>query len=239
MAEIGYHGPVVAFDLDDTLFRERDFCRSGFRMLCDPSRHKVAVEGPYPSKEELERLRTEMEKALVSGDNPFDIYEEFYRSKAIDWDLGRHIAAYRSHRPASLTLAEGVRKTLDLLTKKGVRMALITDGRSLTQRNKIEALGIAGYFHPDLILISEETGHSKTESKEMFATVVRLFPEASRFLYVGNNPLKDFYYPNILGWTTLQAPSHPDDVHGDIAPPSPIHAPSVKLESFTQLLNYI
>ncbi len=32
-ADIYYHGPVVVFDLDDTLIRERDFCRSGFKAI--------------------------------------------------------------------------------------------------------------------------------------------------------------------------------------------------------------
>lgn len=238
MSEITYHGPVVAFDLDDTLFRERDYCRSGFRFLCDPDRHMVSGAQPYPPKGELDSLYVRMDRELTARRNPFIPFEEFFRPlverNGEEWNLQAHIDTYRSHTP-SLTLDENVSETLESLATRGIRMALITDGRSLTQRRKIEALGLEKYFAPEMILISGETGHEKTDSKEMFARVVRHYPEAKSFQYVGNNPRKDFYFPNLMGWTTFQVPPHPDDVHPDIEPPTPLHAASVKLKNFDYL----
>lgn len=117
-------------------------------------------------------------------------------------------------------------------------MAIITDGRSNTQRRKIEALGLRRYVAPDLILISEETGHDK-HSKEMFAEVVRHFPEAATFWYVADNPRKDFYHPNLMGWNTAKVPYDPDNVHPFVEPESPLHAPKIKLNNILSLLQYI
>lgn len=243
MAEINYHGPVVAFDLDDTLFRERDFCRSGFRYLCNPDLYKVVDSPDYPTKEQLEPLVREMDAELKERRNPFIPFEKAFSPIAakagIDWDLLSHIAAYRAHIPTSLKLDVEIKETLETLAAKGVRMAIITDGRSVTQRHKIEALGLDSFVAPEMILISEESGFEKLESKEMFASVVRFFPEASTFFYVGNNPRKDFYFPNIMGWTTIQVPPHPDDVHPDVAPPSEFHAPALHIDNFKELLNFI
>lgn len=241
--DISYHGPVVGFDLDDTLFRERDFCRSGFRFLCDPDRYRVLDLNPYPGKELLGKLCRLMEEELSAGRNPFVPFEDFFLPIALEahlkWELGPHIEAYRAHHPEALSPAPGMPELMEELARRGIRMALITDGRSATQRRKIEALGLQRFFSPDMILISEETGYDKLNSKEMFASVVRKYPEAARFFYIGNNALKDFYHPNLMGWTTVQVPHHPDDVHPDHLPPTPLHAPMHKIASPEDFLNLI
>lgn len=243
MSEINYHGPVVAFDLDDTLFRERDFCRSGFNFLCNPEKYVVLAIPDYPSPQALLALSEEMDRELTGRRNPFVPFENFFKQLALknglEWNLQTHINAYRNHHPDSLKFSEGVEETLEKLREAGVRMALVTDGRSGTQRRKIEALKLSRYIAQEMILISEETGHEKLSSKEMFAEIVRFYPEASGFLYVGNNPKKDFYQPNLLGWTTLQVPYNSDDVNPPLEPESPVHAPGIYLDTFSSILNYI
>ena len=146
MREIGYHGKVVAFDLDDTLFRERDFCRSGFRYLCSPDSYPVLDIETYPSFKDLERLYNEMDEALSRRENPFDIFETLWQSIAerngVEWDIKKHIDNYRAHSPSELPFLPEVEHTLLELRERGIRMALITDGRSKTQRNKIQALDL-------------------------------------------------------------------------------------------------
>ena len=242
MPDINYHGPVVGFDLDDTLFPERDFCRSGFNFLCNPEKYKVLDITDYPSKETLCALAREMDRELTSRRNPFDPFENFFeplaRTHNLEWDFRRHLEAYRAHVP-NLSLTEEIKEVLNKLKDRGIAMAIVTDGRSVTQRCKIEALGLDEYVRPEMILISEETGHEKKESKEMFARIVRFYPEASGFYYAGNNPLKDFYHPNLMGWTTIQVPPGEDDVHVGLQPPSPLHAPGYKISKFLEIINLI
>ena len=64
---------------------------------------------------------------------------------------------YREHKPA-IALSEETVEVLEALKKESHVLGLITDGRSLTQRNKIKALGLDKYIESSLILISEETG---------------------------------------------------------------------------------
>ena len=241
-SDITYHGKVVVFDLDDTLFRERDFCRSGFHFLCDPNAYRAIDTDDYPSQDQLASLEKRMDEALSKRENPFSHFDSFFSPIALNkgsaWDLQRHIDAYRSHLPSRLNFAGGVEDTLIRLAAQGIKMALITDGRSKTQRNKIKALGLDRFLAPELILISEETGCDK-HSKDMFATVVRYFPEARCFYYVGDNPEKDFYWPNLLGWTSIQAPYHPDNVHPASDPKSALHTPAFTLPSFTDLISHI
>lgn len=232
MADINYHGAVVVFDLDDTLFRERDFCRSGFRFLCNLHRETLS---PY----ETEALLRKMDAELINRKNPFSPYEDTFNNKGlVGFDIKKEIEIYRNHLPEMLEYSEGVEDVLKNLSSRGIRMALVTDGRSGTQRRKIEALGLDRFIAPDLILISEETGFDK-HSRNNFAAVVRAFPEARSFFYIGDNPEKDFYQPNLMGWTTVQAPSHPDNVHLPSRPASPLHAPKHILIDFTDLIKLI
>ena len=240
MADINYHGPVVAFDLDDTLFRERDFCRSGFRFLCDPERYRIPNIRNYPSSGELAQLVEKMDVEIEACRNPFTPFADFFLKRTDNgkFDIQTHINAYRNHLPENLGFAEGVEETLENFADRGFRMALITDGRSATQRRKIEALGLKRFISPDMFLISEETGVDK-HSSQMFATVVRFFPEAKEFYYIGDNPLKDFYHPNLLGWTSIQIPYHPDNVHPQCEPESPLHLPRLTVDKFLDLIEII
>lgn len=229
--DIYYHGPVMVFDLDDTLFAERDFCRSGFRFLA--SRVKSLL-GTWP-----ENLVAEMEEALENRQSPFNVFEDrlapLFRERNIPFSLNDFISEYRAHCPESLSLLPQVEETLMALSSKKIVMGLITDGRSVTQRSKIEALAIQKFFPPENILISEEIGFDKT-SPEPFAFFMRKYPEAREFVYVGDNPSKDFLQPNLLGWTTFLSPSHPDRVHPLVYPQdNPLCSPTSSLPSWSAL----
>ena len=103
---------------------------------------------------------------------------------------------YRGHHP-NITLDSDTSSMLKYLKSYG-ETGLITDGRSITQRNKIKALGLEDYF--DKILISEEMGYSKPD--------FRLFQQfheynANTYFYIANDTSKDFLAPNQLGWKTI------------------------------------
>lgn len=193
--DINYHGAVVVFDLDDTLYKEADYRRSGFHAVAD----ELAARYNLPASD----LRMVADSAIDMKADPFETLFGFM--EAMDRNVTETVQdllpVYRNHFP-EITLPAESRELLDHLRGKGVRMGLITDGRSVGQRNKIKALGIEEYFHPSDVVISEETGHDKS-SADAFVRIVHHYPEASRFYYIGDNPAKDFLHPNMLGWNTV------------------------------------
>lgn len=224
--DFSYHGPVVVFDLDDTLFRERDFCRSGFREI---ERMLVKERGP-----EWRGVSKRLDTLLRKRENYFGWLE-----KQLGGDgISRYVERYRNHLPERLPIAPHVAETLDALAEHGVVMALITDGRSVTQRRKIEALGLNRYIRPEDILISEETGHDKRVA-DNFQAIVRRWPEAKGFIYVGDNVAKDFLMPNLLGWTTIQVDHHPDNVHPRVSPTEPYAGAALTITDFSQLQKHV
>ena len=191
---------VVVFDLDDTLYKEQDYLRSAYREIAAMMESHYGLEGIYD----------QMLKWWQEGENVFQRLVSYCPQFTVN-DL---LTIYRSHIPA-IRLDGQTKSLLDRLYPHAV-LGLITDGRSLTQRHKIDALGLSAYIDEKDILISEETGFEKP-SDEPFRHFMERYPSRT-YYYIGDNPAKDFIAPNRLGWTTICLLDdgrniHPQDFH--------------------------
>lgn len=172
---------TIVLDLDDTIFRELDYLKSAyFEIAKTLSPHNV---------NELYLL---MMGLYFNSEDVF-----LFLEKVFFVDKTELINIYRNHMP-------------NIQTKKGVssffgknlgrvNFALITDGRSITQRNKLKSLKVLDFF--DFIVISEELGSEKPSIKN-FKIVEDNFLN-SDCMYIADNPNKDFLTPNRLGWDSI------------------------------------
>lgn len=172
---------VFVFDLDDTLYKEIDFLKSAYRYIAS-----------IVDKNNSNYLYQRMLDDYYEGKNVFQLLAQSYNQFSIDSLLD----LYRNHYP-EISLDNEIYTTLNFLKGKG-KTGLITDGRSITQRNKISALGLGNFF--DKIIISEEVGYSKPD--------IRMFQQFhvdndSKCFYIANDTSKDFLAPNQLGWDTV------------------------------------
>ena len=181
-----YNKKVVVFDLDDTLYKEIDFLKSAYSEIS----RKVGT------KDEPNKVYDFLWHVWNEGGDPFGELISHYHLNVTKEYL---IELYRTHQP-SLSLDKTIIDVLNELKKNDVVLCLITDGRSITQRNKIKALGLDKYFENNII-ISEEIGCDKL-SPHAFEILESKYPDAEKF-YVGDNPVKDFYWPNCFGWTSV------------------------------------
>jgi putative hydrolase of the HAD superfamily len=191
---------LVAFDLDDTLYKEIDYLRSAYREIA-----LYATHGDRLCGSDLLAL---MMQTFRNGGNAF---RQLNKTLKNNTPIETYLQMYRSHRP-DINLAEEVRLTLDELKAAGCTLAIITDGRSVQQRNKIAALGLDRWIAQDDIIISEEIGTEKP-SEANYLQVMQRHPEMGRFVYVGDNPAKDFITPNRLGWTTVCLRDNGENIH--------------------------
>lgn len=186
---------VVVFDLDDTLYKEIDFLKSGYRKVSE------LVEKLYG----LDSLQ--IYNQLISwyndGENAFFRLNEQY---GLENSIEDYLNVYRYHHPL-LTLSDETVKMLNVLKGKETTCGIITDGRKITQKHKIEALGLEEWISWDYIVINEENNHFKPNHWSFDRMMLHCFGQNSgnniRFYYVGDNPEKDFLAPNQLGWTTI------------------------------------
>lgn len=211
---------AVAFDLDDTLFREWDYVRSGYRAVA------AMIAGATGA--DAERLAAMMMRHRPLG---FEAVVSYIKGMtgAEMFTVDSMIEAYRSHVPV-IELRPGARDMLDALSKAGADLLLITDGSTRHQRAKIKALGISDLFEPGAIIISEESGGDKTSIVPWKLAADIYGKPGTRFFYVGDNLKKDFLLPAQNGWTTIML----RDTEGtNVFPQNPCGWPAANLPIIT------
>lgn len=209
----------IAFDLDDTLYKEIDFVKSAYMHI---AKQFPGLAYPYDCYKVLLN-------AYLNKEDAFAKLNEYLH---INYPIKRYLELYRFHYP-DITLLPGTAETLDYFQQNGWQLGLITDGRSITQRNKIMALDIEKYFDSNNTRISEETGHTKI-SYENFIYFMDRYPDCNQFVYVGDNTEKDFIWPNRLEWNSIGIRDngqniHPQDTH------NPLYAPKIWIDDITEL----
>ena len=191
---------LVAFDLDDTLYKEIDFLKSAYR--------EIALRAAQGDQRLASDLLVQMVNTYRNGGNAFKQLNQLLGKKT---PVEEYLAIYRAHRP-DIHLTPETREMLEELKAAGIVIALITDGRSVQQRNKIAALALNRWIADGDIVISEEIGSEKP-SEANYRRLMELHPDAGRFVYVGDNPAKDFIAPNRLGWTTVCLLDNGENIH--------------------------
>jgi putative hydrolase of the HAD superfamily len=185
----------VVFDLDDTLYKEIDFLRSAYR-------HIAAKLLPFTSID----VYAYMLELYNSKKVVFDVLKKEY---VFPYSVSDLVQEYRNHIP-DINLCDGVLDVLMQLKKRVGSLGILTDGRSITQRNKIASLGIEDFFND--IRISEETGCEKP-AEACFNFFKEKYPSINTFIYIADNIKKDFITANKLGWITYGIRSTGENIH--------------------------
>ena len=226
---------VVCFDLDDTLFKEIDFLKSAYREIA--SYAVCQCTGASGSVQVLEEKAYEvMLEAYQSGKNAFETLNEYL---GLELPIVEMLQIYREHKPL-IVLDEDTRLTLDRLKAEGVLMGIVSDGRELTQWNKIRALGLREWVDESCIIINSDVESFKPASigYERVETAIKALSNDIEwaFTYVGDNLKKDFIYPNKKGWQTICLEDDGRNIHKQDFLNTPIEAiPARKVKSIREL----
>jgi len=198
---------TVVFDLDDTLYDEVEYCKSG---LASVSEFLASLPG-MPS---AERLFDAFWKQFTAG-NRTKTFNAALRELGIGYnsalrELGigdenliqQLIYVYRNHDP-KITLPQESGDVLSQLSSK-FTLALLTDGFLPAQQLKVQALGIEKYFK--CIIYTEELGREfwKPSPAGFEKLIETLNAKPESMVYVADNQMKDFIAPNRLGFVTIQ-----------------------------------
>lgn len=173
----------VIFDLDDTLFSEKEYVKSGYKAVSD------YLGGGYE-----DRLWSFFEAGKAAID---ELLKEIGRER----EKEAAVEVYRSNIPV-IHPYPGVVGMIEKLKDRGMKVGIITDGRPEGQRNKLEALKI----DVDDVIITDELGGVQFRKPCDIAYRILLrrwrLP-ASQVVYVGDNVDKDFQAPQQLGMKSV------------------------------------
>lgn len=210
---------VICFDLDDTLYKEIEFVESGFRFIAE-------------SENRLDLLP----KMMGWRNRGEDVFFNFNKAIGKVTAQSEYLKMYRYHKPRIVLLSE-VANTLDELKNRGCVLGVITDGRGETQWNKIKALGLEKWLDHENIIISEIFGSEKTDERN-FRYFVKRYPRCE-YIYVGDNPKKDFVVANRLQWKTIMLKDDGKNIHNQDIEVENDFQPQYQIDSLNDILTLI
>ena len=189
---------VIVFDLDDTLYREIDYQSSGFREVSKYLKENYKINISYQF---IQKCIREKKNVLEEICKKFNLKKQI--AKSLLW-------IYRLHKP-KIYLKKSIKQTIKKLEKRSAGVAILTDGRSITQRLKLKALGVNYLPH----YISEDYNETKPSLKR-FKLIMKEIP-AQNYVYVGDNVSKDFLAPNKLKWLTIGLKKNNYNIHKKVS----------------------
>ncbi|MGQ9506173.1 MAG: HAD family hydrolase [Thermogutta sp.] len=218
---------AILFDLDDTLYPEIAFVRSGFRVVAE-----ILANRGFGSPDETIAL---MEHCHwhVDRDRVFQ-----HAAKTLGYPeawIPELIHAYRRHDP-SIHLPLETHHVLTTLCQN-FRLGIVTDGHRDVQWRKIRALGI--HRMVDVIVTSDDFGRRFWKPDPLpFLTACRgLKAQPEEVIFVGDHPLRDIAGAGQLGMTTVRI--YRADGYFRQHPHSPGHPPEYEISNLIELLTWL
>lgn len=183
---------IYIFDLDDTLFKELDYVKSGL-LFCANKISKKTGKNNLKIYNSLFKIFKKKGRGCV-----FNFY--FNNNKK---EIKRYIKLYRKHYP-NINLYNDAEKFLKKIKKEKKPMYLVTDGHSDSQLQKLKKLKIKKIFKK--IFITPNYGKSFMKpSLKCFQKIKKLENcKWNEMIYIGDNPSKDFINLNKKGAITAR-----------------------------------
>lgn len=190
----GWKIHTVVLDLDDTLYPERDYVLSGFAAV---DRWLHEVQGVHGFGECATQLFEAGRRGTI-----FDQALACLGCTATPELIGALVKIYRAHTPV-LRLSTDAEEILPWLAER-FQLAALTDGYAGVQRRKFTALGLSRWIH--YCVVTDEIGREfwKPHPAGFERIMTHFSGAASGFVYVADNPRKDFLAPKQLGWRTVR-----------------------------------
>lgn len=184
---------VILFDLDDTLYNERDFVFSGFNEVAKYLNEKYSLEKNNLYKDILDIFQEKGRGKI------FNILCEKY---SLEEDIESLVDIYRNTVP-NIKLYDDALYMLENLKDK-YKLGLVTDGKNTVQWNKIKALDIEKYM--DKIIVTDDLGRDcwKPSTKPFILMIEHFGGAPEEYIYIGDNPNKDFIGCKKLGMSTIR-----------------------------------
>jgi len=188
---------AIIFDLDDTLYYELNYVKSGFEAVSEYISLRYQVDKDIFYQQLLEVLKDQGRGKI------FNLALEKFALPAAE--VQGMVTVYRSHIPEGIELYNDARDVLHKYkTDKKYKTGIITDGNSEVQWKKIKTLDLLKLI--DEILVSDDYGVAKRKPNSfLYSKMLEMLNvQAEEAVYIGDNPVKDFVTARKLGIKTVR-----------------------------------
>ena len=225
---------VIAFDADDTLWVNEPYFRKVEEEYCVLLDHYVSSD---VLNETL--FATEMRNLEIYGygakaftlsliENAINVT----KGKVTADEVEKIILLGRSLMEAPMVLIDGIKNTLDQLSRSGrYKLVVASKGDLVDQERKLESSGLMQYFdHVEIMSAKKEIDYRKL--------ITRLGTKSDEFLMIGNSPKSDILPVLEIGAKAILIPYETVWIHeaveGEI-----MHDNFQEIEKASQLLEIL
>ena len=179
---------AVCFDLDGTLFDDRQYVRAGLESAGAAFAERTGVDLTAAFLEayfDADRTAATFDAVLAERGYPLDAVPDL-------------VDAYHA-QDAPLVPYPDAEPTLAALDGS-YALGVVTGGRN--GHSKLRRLGLADYF--DVVVVTAGDGPSKRDPEPFETALADLGVAAGEAVYVGDRPWLDFPQPRALGMSTVR-----------------------------------
>lgn len=184
----------VVFDIDDTLYLERDYAKSGFNAVGRWASEELGVD------DFATRAWTKFKAGVRRT-----IFNEVLDECGVDDDLElieEMVRVYRHHEP-DIELLPDAARCLDAFADN-FQLAALTGGPLVCQKAKVRALDLEGRLNPIVFARQWGVDFDKPHLRSFEELESLTGFSGNELVYLADNPHKDFVGPNELGWHTAR-----------------------------------
>ena len=185
---------IIVFDLDDTLYEEMTFVKSGYMAVAQWLERHYNI----PLQKSFEFM---MYHTLSVGRNL--VFNNLLNSYNLlnQRNLKLCISTYRLHNPVISLYPESVDVLMSL---NNVPLYVVTDGNKEVQKNKLKALGL--FEKVKFCFITHRYGlkNSKPSPHCFLKICAKESVMPKQVIYIADNPHKDFVGIKPLGFRTVR-----------------------------------
>ncbi len=192
---------TIIFDLDDTLYNERDFVYGAFSEVC-----KYLFKNYSIDYDDLYKNIIEIFNKYGRGQILNILCQKYNINESIEKlvDIYRHATPKLKLYDDALFILEKLKASSVNESSYRYNLGLITDGKASVQWNKVEALKLKNYMKK--IIVTDDYGKNFWKPNEFpYRKIINYFNcKPKECVYVGDNPNKDFIGARKVGIYTVR-----------------------------------
>jgi putative hydrolase of the HAD superfamily len=186
---------ILVFDLDDTLYDEKQFVYSGFKEVANWM--SMMSDSPY-----IEIFDFMVNDLAINGRGTvFNNALDKYFKKTVK-NIRKCLSIYRLHKPNIKLDTDVVDLLLEL--RKKYKLYIVTDGNKIVQSNKIKSLEVEKYV--EKVFITYRYGLKASKPSLKCFEIIKNLEQVNwlDLVYIGDNPNKDFVNLNKVNAVTIR-----------------------------------
>lgn len=185
---------IIVFDLDDTLYEEINYVKSGFKAVANYLAKQYSLNS--------EKIYTELYNILLEKGRG-NIFDEVLNKYNIlsKKEIKKCLSVYRTHKPDICLTKEAI----DCINRfKNYSKYIVTDGNKLVQTIKINVLNLEKYFKKCIVTHNYGINKAKPSTYVFHKILEWEKAEPSDLVYIADNPNKDFVNLKKEGFKTIR-----------------------------------